>query len=217
MSIGQVPDYNTLAGAVQGWGVDLTLEDYNRLLFYARLVVQCNEYINLISRQDTERILTYHIIDSIAVVRFIPPGSYCADVGSGAGLPGIPVSIIRPDINMALIESVKKKALFLQQATTQLHLTNTRVLTSRAEVLPALGCDILLSRLTAGLNKTLLNTHHHINSEGVIVLYKSAHWEDELIKYKKILSRLRLKHLRTEKVRLPFTEIERYFVILGRS
>ncbi len=214
MSIGQAPDYTTFAGAIRLLGVDLTPEHYEKLLAYAQLVVQWNEHINLISRRDTARILTYHIIDSIAAARFIPAGSYCADVGSGAGLPGIPLSVIRPDIRVALIESIKKKCLFLKQTARQLQLANTTVLGSRAENLPTLKCDILLSRLTAGLSKTLVNTHHHLKSKGVIILYKLANWEDELKKQENFLTRLNMRYLKTEKIRLPFTGIERYLVLL---
>ncbi|MEO0019103.1 MAG: 16S rRNA (guanine(527)-N(7))-methyltransferase RsmG [candidate division WOR-3 bacterium] len=214
MPVRHQPDFNTFAQACQVLGVNLTPAIYQSLQQYACLIEEWNKKINLVSRKDIDRILTYHIIDSLAACRFIPHGARCADIGSGAGLPGIPLAIVRPDINMTLIESIKKKCRFLEAAVSELGLKNTELIAGRAEALSPLGCDILLSRLTSALDRTLRYCRFHLKPGGLLILYKSLNWEAELKSAAKIIDRFNLRWLRTESISLPFTEITRHFVII---
>ncbi len=216
MPVGHQPDYKTFAQACTDLGVNLTPATYESLKQYARLIEEWNKKINLISRQDTARICTYHIIDSIAACRFITTDARCADIGSGAGLPGIPLAIVRPDIKMTLIESIKKKCQFLEMAVTAIGLKNTKVILGRAEALPPLGSDVILSRLTSALDRTLHYCQFHLKPCGLLVLYKSLGWEKELKTSAKILAKYSLRWLRTEPVNLPYTDITRYFVLITK-
>jgi 16S rRNA (guanine527-N7)-methyltransferase len=214
--VGHQPDFPTFAAACQALGITLSPENYQSLVHYVRLIELGNKKINLISRRDTARIFTYHIIDSLAACRLIPKDARCADIGSGAGLPGIPIAIVRPDTQMLLVESIKKKCHFLELAVSELGLKNTIILPSRAEELPALECDIILSRLTATIDRTLRYCHCHLVSNGLLILYKSANWQAEMATIAQKAARLNLHWLRTEVVKLPFTDIPRYFVLMSR-
>ncbi len=212
----RLPDYQTFAPACRQLGVSLNREQFSLLVRYQAELTAGNERINLISRKDTSRIFSYHIIDSLAVSRFIPEARVCADIGTGAGLPGIPLAIIRPDLTVLLIESVQKKCRFLAQVTAGLELRNIRLFCARAESLPPLDCDVILSRLTGELKLTLRHSVHHLKPGGIMILYKSAGWEAELKRNFRLLERLQLKLERVETVRLPFTGIERQLVFLVR-
>ncbi|MEO0071231.1 MAG: 16S rRNA (guanine(527)-N(7))-methyltransferase RsmG [candidate division WOR-3 bacterium] len=182
---------------------------------YAYLIKKWNAKVNLISRKDIQRIFTYHIIDSIAVAPLIPFNARSFDFGSGAGLPGIPLTIIRPDLNMLLIESVKKKCRFLQLAITELNLGNAQVLCERAEVLQPLNCDIILSRLTGPWDKTLRYAVRHLKPSGAIILYKNPNVLEKI--NEKLLQKLNLAISRTIDLKLPLSSVPRRFVVLNSS
>jgi len=96
---------------------------------YVSLLEAYNQKINLISRSDIARIIENHLIPSLVSEKCfpIPPASLVVDLGSGGGLPGIPLQIIRPDLHFTLIDSSRKKAAFLRKAAQELNLTNTTV------------------------------------------------------------------------------------------
>lgn len=217
MSAGQETDFVSFAAACRQLGLEITEQQFATLLDYQALLTDWNTRINLVSRKDTARILVYHTIDSLAAARFIPQKSVCADIGTGAGLPGIPLAIIRSDLEMYLIESIKKKCRFLEQAITVLNLNRTKILCFRAEHLPALHCDVILSRLTSDLNRTLRNTFRHLKPGGILILYKSSNWSRELKTNIRLLERLKLQPATIERIKLPLTGIERYLVILVKQ
>jgi len=214
--VGHTPDLNTFTCAGAELSVNLTREHYQQLCQYARLIEQWNEKINLISRKDTGRIFTYHIIDSLAASPFLPQNARCADIGTGAGLPGIPLAIVHPDISMLLIESTQKKCRFLQFALDRLQLKNCLFLCARAEELAPLNCDIIISRLTAPLPKTLRYAAPHLKTGGTLILYKSAPWEKELTAEKKSLARYHFVLQKHITIKLPLTGIERHLIFLTR-
>lgn len=196
-------------------GIDLTQEQYDLLLCYARLVRRENRLINLVSRKDIGRILTYHVVDSLAVQRLIPRDARVCDIGTGAGLPGIPLALVRPDIRMHLVESSRKRSLFLTKALAELDITNADVRNERAENVPPLGCDVVLSRLTAKMEDVLVDCAHHRKPGGTVVFYKNQECEDDLKHAARALRRLRLKVRCLHDVVLPYTKIVRRFLVIG--
>lgn len=214
MPVGHDPDFTTFARAAEQLGLIITPETYGQLYRYTQLIRQYNEKVNLISRKDTHRILTYHIIDSLAAHRFISPNARSCDLGSGAGFPGIPLALVRPDATFILIESIKKKCRFLETAINELNLKNCSILCARAETLPSLNCDVILSRLTAPLKKTLKYATPHLNPGCSIILYKSASMPEEIDE--KLLLKSGLFMVRTVDIILPLSLIPRRFVLLQR-
>ncbi len=209
------PDFPTLQTACRQLAIELTQPQYDSLVRYTQLLRDWNTRINLVSRRDTGRILSYHVIDSLAVQRLIPQGARVCDVGSGAGLPGIPLALVRPDLELLLVESSQKRSRFLQTAVVELGLEKVEVLNERAESLPALECDVVLSRLAGPLRDVVGCAGPHRKPKGTIVLYKTRDCGDELRKAGRLLARLRLRVAGSHDIPLPLSSIPRRFVVLG--
>ena len=113
------------------------------LLAYLALLVRWNKTYNLTAVRDPHEMVTKHLLDSLAMHPYVEAiaarGGALADLGTGAGLPGIPLAIVRPGLRVTLVESNGKKARFMREAVRQLGLTNARVAESRAEALDEAG------------------------------------------------------------------------------
>jgi 16S rRNA (guanine527-N7)-methyltransferase len=211
------PDFPTLQTACRQLGIELTQSHYDSLVRYTQLLRDWNHRINLVSRRDTGRILSYHVIDSLAVQRLILQGARVCDIGTGAGLPGIPLAIVRSDLKMPLVESSQKRSRFLQTAVVELGLGNVEVLNERAESLPPLECDIVLSRLAGPLQDVVRHAGPHRKPKGTIILYKTRDCATELQKAGRTLSRYHLRVAGWHDVLLPLSSIPRRFIVLGSS
>ncbi|HEX5757549.1 MAG TPA: 16S rRNA (guanine(527)-N(7))-methyltransferase RsmG [Arenimonas sp.] len=109
-----------------------------RLLTYLALLARWNQTYNLTAIREPAEMVTRHLLDSLAMAPFVSDGKL-ADLGTGPGLPGIPLALARPGLQVALVESNGKKARFLREAVRQLGLSNARVLEMRAEAVPEAG------------------------------------------------------------------------------
>ena len=128
-----LPELESGLGALE---LDLALAP--RLLDYLALLHRWNGTYNLTAIRDPREMLTKHLLDSLAMARFVDEGRL-ADLGTGPGLPGIPLAIARPRLQVALVESNGKKARFLREAVRTLGLANARVIESRAEAVAEPG------------------------------------------------------------------------------
>jgi 16S rRNA (guanine527-N7)-methyltransferase len=209
------PDFPALHSACGELDLDLTVPQFELLGCYVALLRDWNTRINLVSRRDSGRILSYHVLDSLAAAQLIPRGSRCCDVGTGAGLPGIPLAIARPDVHMILVESVRKKCGFLSAAVAELGLGSVEVACARAEELDPLACDVVLSRLTGPLRTTLGRLARHARSGGLVILYKSPSAADALPG--PLLARLGLSLTQTLDLTLPLCSVPRRFLVLRRA
>jgi len=171
-----------LLTAAARFGVELSPEAVGRLETYRDLLLIWNRRINLISRKDTGRIVSYHFLDSLTAAPLIPERASVCDLGSGAGLPGIPLKIARADIVMTLIEATRKKALFLDEAVRQLRLENTTVINARAEEITEgrekgegrrEKFDVVLCRLLGKVGEVAPIAGRLLNPAGRIIFYKS--------------------------------------------
>ncbi|MBC8105847.1 MAG: 16S rRNA (guanine(527)-N(7))-methyltransferase RsmG [Anaerolineae bacterium] len=121
-------------------GVSLSTEQIGKLEEYLNLLLAANERMNLTRITDRAAAEVQHIGDSLTLLPYLPKGPHAlADVGTGGGVPGIPLAIARPDAQVTLIESTKKKAVFLRETVAQLGLTNVTVDDRRAEELGKRG------------------------------------------------------------------------------
>ena len=120
-----------LNGAAQ-MNVPLTEAQANKLLDYLDLLQKWNKAYNLTAVRDRSAMLTQHLLDSLAIVPHLPPGDLL-DVGSGGGLPGIPLAILQPERSITLIDTVGKKVAFLKQAAMTLGLKNLHAVSDRIE------------------------------------------------------------------------------------
>jgi 16S rRNA (guanine527-N7)-methyltransferase len=140
-----------LAGGIADLGIAIPQETQTRLLQYLALLQKWNQVHNLTAVREPETMLVRHVLESLSILPHVT-GPRVADVGSGAGLPGIPLAFARPEWRIVLIESIHKKAVFLQQARIELKLENVEVAAERVENYhPASGFSSVVSRAFSDL------------------------------------------------------------------
>ena len=127
-------DRQLLADGARELGVDLNAEQLDRLAHYAELLIDWNARFNLTAIVDPRDIVIKHFLDSLSVLRALPRRTrHLVDVGAGAGLPGLPIKIARPDVTVVLVEATRKKCDFLTAAIKELKVYNVFVVNARAE------------------------------------------------------------------------------------
>ncbi|MDC9594214.1 16S rRNA (guanine(527)-N(7))-methyltransferase RsmG [Xenorhabdus sp. IM139775] len=159
----------------------LLLEQKQQLVAYVNMLNKWNKAYNLTSVRDPEQMLVRHIIDSIVVNPFLH-GTRFIDVGTGPGLPGIPLAIVRPDSHFTLLDSLGKRVRFLRQVQHELGLTNIEPVQSRVEeFIPQPPFDGVISRAFASLQDMLSWCSHLPKpSEGRFYALKGVLPEEEL-------------------------------------
>ena len=144
----------------------------NDLLSYIELIRQTSGTMNLISKNDLPQLIERHLLDSVYVLKAynIPVGAKTADLGSGAGFPGIPVAIARPDIQMYLIESRHRKSLFLKGVVNKLRLGNAIVIHDRWEN-QDFTYDIILARASLKESDLIAKAMPRLNPDGALLYF----------------------------------------------
>lgn len=161
-------------------GIALTEEQQDALLHYLALLFKWNKVYALVSRREGDDWVARHLLDSLAVLPYIN-GSRVIDVGSGAGLPGIPLALMCPDKQFTLLDSNSKKARFMTQAVIELGLKNVTVVDQRAEEFrPEPGYDCVISRAFATIADMLKVTGHLAISTAQFLAMKGVYPGDEL-------------------------------------
>lgn len=151
---------------------------------YLFLLNKWNFTYNLTAIRDMESMVSKHILDSLAILPWLK-GNRIIDVGTGAGLPGIPLALARPETDFVLLDSNGKKIRFLNEVKRQLHLKNLEIVQIRAENYhPAQGFDTVLSRAFSSLAQMVQWTQHLITDEGIWLAMKGRFPERELIEVK---------------------------------
>ena len=155
----------------------------SKLSAYLDLLAKWNRVYNLTAIRERTQMQALHIDDALAVLPWLPalPGMRLLDVGSGGGVPGIPLAIARADANVVLLDANGKKAAFLTQAAIELGLANARVVASRVEDFDAgERFDVVISRAFSDLRTFATAARRHLASGGVIVAMKGALPADEI-------------------------------------
>jgi len=190
-------------------GLPLDERMLERFTTFHRLLLEKNGYLNLVSPGDEERIFSRHFLESagLAIACDFKQNSRVMDLGSGAGFPGIPLKIVRPDLQVSLVESRKKKAAFIQTVVDTLDFKDTEVLPQRAEDLPAqeAGFDYVVTRAVADLARLLKWCRNTLKPGGSLIALKGPGIEAELKVLKKTAVKLQVRDIST-KPYLPFTE-----------
>jgi 16S rRNA (guanine527-N7)-methyltransferase len=139
---------------LQKWFPDLSDESWEKLKQYTALLREWNAKINLVSRKDMERLETKHLAHCLTITKFLRlmPKGRVLDVGTGGGLPGIPMSICYPQANFTLMDSIAKKVMVVDDIRSRLELSNVEVIRGRAEELPKKKTyDFVLGRAVTAL------------------------------------------------------------------
>ena len=130
-----------LADGIAALGLALPQETVDRLLAFGELLLKWNKVYNLTAIRNPQEVITHHLLDSLAVLAYLTTVNRLADIGSGGGLPGVVLAIVRPALVVSSIETVGKKASFQQQAQIELGLGNFSVLNKRVEQVRADSLD----------------------------------------------------------------------------
>lgn len=159
--------------------ISLNQEQTQLLLDYVALLVKWNKVYNLTSVRDAEQMISRHILDSLAIVPHLS-GDSMLDVGTGAGLPGIPVAIVRPDIAVTLLDTNSKKTRFLVQAKAELSLDNVTVVHARVEQAQLPKFSVVTARAFATIKDIIDLTGRHCDDAGCLLLMKGLYPQQEL-------------------------------------
>jgi 16S rRNA (guanine527-N7)-methyltransferase len=170
-----------LARGVAALGLDLSAPQQDMLLAYARLLAKWNRVYNLTAVRDEDQMITHHLLDSLAVVPHLGACAGLADIGSGGGLPGVPLAIARPQVRIALVESNHKKSSFLQQARIELALANVTVHCERVEAFrPAAPFTDVISRAFSDLPDFVRAAGHLLAPGGRLLGMKGVYPYEEI-------------------------------------
>ena len=168
----------TLATALSALGLDIPAGAPAQLLAFRDLLLKWNKTYNLTALRDPEQAISHHLADSLAILPYIG-SSPLLDVGSGGGLPGIPLAIVRPELSISLVDTVQKKATFLQQAAIELKLKNVAVHHARVEEMHGQYGQIS-SRAFAELALFVRLTRHLLAPGGHWLAMKGQRPDDEI-------------------------------------
>ena len=172
--------FATLQQGLQSLALELTDQQQQKLIDFVELLYKWNRVYNLTAVRDTQQMVRRHLLDSLAVVPYVH-GQHIIDLGSGAGLPGIPLAIALPTKYFVLIDSQLKKTRFLQQAVTELALANVEIVCSRIETYtPQQRFDSVISRALTSLPQMLQWSAHLLAENGVWLAMKGSYPHDEV-------------------------------------
>ncbi|WP_026111598.1 16S rRNA (guanine(527)-N(7))-methyltransferase RsmG [Winslowiella toletana] len=171
---------NKLSALLNAANISLSDQQKHQLVGYVEMLHKWNKAYNLTSVRDPQQMLVRHILDSIVVEPHLQ-GSRFIDVGTGPGLPGIPLAIVRPEAHFTLLDSLGKRVRFLRQVQHELKLENITPVQSRVEDFPSEPpFDGVISRAFASLNDMLSWCHHLPAKHGAFYALKGVLPEDEI-------------------------------------
>lgn len=200
---------NKLSHLLDEAGISLTDHQKTLLVAYVDMLHKWNKAYNLTSVRDPAEMVVRHILDSIVVAPYLQ-GQRFIDVGTGPGLPGIPLAIVLPDAHFTLLDSLGKRVRFLRQVQHELKLENITPVQSRVEAYPSEPpFDGVISRAFASLNDMVSWCHHLPGEKGRFYALKGQLPEDEIAS---LPDDFNVESV--EKLRVPQLEGERHLVII---
>ena len=200
----------SLAAGLNALGLDLGTEQQQQLLDYVALIAKWNQVYNLTAVRDPQAMITQHLLDSLAVLPYLEGVSRIIDIGSGAGLPGIPLAIARPELKMTLLDSTHKKTTFQRQACLELGLTNVKVACERVEHYKSSeDFEVVISRAFSDLSEFARLSAHLLAKGGKLCAMKGIYPHEEL---GRLPQRLKLQEVIA--LMVPGMDADRHLVIL---
>lgn len=191
------------------------LSQAQTLVTFCETLLKWNATYNLTTITDASSVLTLHVADSLTLVpkvkEFAPAAKRVLDVGSGGGLPVVPLAVMRPDLSVSAVDTVKKKAVFLRQAGVMCRLRNFTVYNDRVEKLLVPPFDVITSRAFASLKDMTFWTEHLLAENGVWLAMKGKLTEDEMAG----LDRQKYE-VSPVPLSVPGAEVERHLVVIRR-
>jgi 16S rRNA (guanine527-N7)-methyltransferase len=202
-----------LGEGIAAMHLDVTPAQQDKLMDYLAMMFKWNAVYNLTSLRDPMQMVTHHLLDSLAAVPAFATARNVLDVGSGGGLPGIVLAIVRPDMIVSMIDTVHKKTAFLTQVKAQLSLANVTVYTARVEQLQVSDkFDVITSRAFADLSDFVNWSSHLLADGGRYIALKGVAPKDE---QERLPSEWRVAGV--EPLHVPKLDAERHLVFIERS
>ena len=202
--------------------LDIDLEDHqlNKFNEYIKLLVEWNEKINLTAITEPNDIVLKHFVDSLTILKYIKENDKLIDIGTGAGFPGIPLKIVKPEMNIYLVDSLNKRINFLNILIQRLSLNSINTIHSRIEDLGKdkkyrEKFDVVTSRAVANFNILLEYMLPFLKIGGLCICMKGSNIE-ELEKSSKALEIMGGSIEKIEKLRLPKSDIKRNIIIVKK-
>jgi len=197
-------------------GAALPANAREKLDAYIALLAKWNATYNLTAIREPERMVTHHILDALAVLPHLPdtvsrPGLRLLDVGSGGGVPAIPLAIAQPDWRVVALDSNHKKGAFLQQAISELPLPNAEAVIARVEeYVPTAPFDIVISRAFADLATFVNSSARHLAPNGVLVAMKGVFPDEEIDELPP-----NMRVVATPALHVPGLDAERHLIVMA--
>ena len=187
----------------------------DKLMAYITLLVKWNATYNLTAIREPERMLTHHVLDGLAVLPHLPdvaarPDLRVLDVGSGGGVPAIPLAIARPQWHIVALDSNHKKGAFLQQAVNEIPLPNAEAVVARVEdYVPSAPFDIVISRAFSDLETFVASSARHLAPQGLLVAMKGVFPDEEIA-----LLPSTVRVVATPALAVPGLDAERHLIVM---
>ena len=170
-----------IASGAEAMALRLSAEQCEKLCAHLRLVEKWNRVHNLTAVREADQMVVLHVLDSLSLLPHLGDAQSLLDVGTGAGFPGIPVAVARPDLSVTLLDSSRKKFAFLEQAKAELGLGNVEVCCERVEQWkPQRQFDAVVSRAFAELSDFVLQARHLVAPGGRLLAMKGVYPFDEI-------------------------------------
>ena len=170
-----------LAEGLSAMGLSLSAATQARLIAYVKLIEKWNRVHNLTAVREPDQMVVLHLLDSLTVLPHLTGATSLLDVGTGAGLPGIPLAIARPELRITLLDSNHKKTTFLTQAKAELALANIDIVSERVESWqPEKKFDVVVSRAFSELSDFVVQARHLVAPGGVMLAMKGVYPFDEI-------------------------------------
>lgn len=205
--------------------INLLSKSQKKFVLYLNELRSWNKRINLISRKkDKPEDIYRHFLDSVLVFKAIelPQNSKILDLGSGSGFPAIPLKIIREDLNMVMVESIRKRVLFLKKMIELLELKNTEVLQERIENLQdsanlMSSFDFVTAKAFGKLKETIPICYLFLKVSGLLIAYKGSSYKAEIIDLLQNNKNLKLQIKEIKFFEIPEIGLKRFFVLIQKT
>ena len=210
-----------LKESAKGFNVDLNDKMIEQFMTYKILLKEWNEKINLTAIVEDKEIVIKHFIDSLTIEKYIPKGAKVIDVGTGAGFPGIPLKIVREDIEVVLLDSLNKRINFLNEIINKCELKNIKTVHGRAEDLAHIPeyrekFDISTARAVANISTLSEFCTPFLKVGGTFICMK-ADAEKEMKEAKRALEILGMKQVDIEYIKLSEIDADRTIILYKKE
>ena len=199
-----------------------TEEQLQKFYQYMNLLIEWNEKINLTAIVEPKEIILKHFIDSLTIIKYIEPNKSVIDIGTGAGFPGIPVKIMREDLDITLLDSLNKRIHFLNEVIQKLELKNITAIHARIEEFAKNkqyreAFDVATSRAVANLTTLSEYMLPMVDLKGMAICMKGSEISEEISKSKNSIKLLGGKIDKIEEFTLPKSDNRRNLILIKKE